>query len=343
MRSATRVLTAPSFSQRSWHLLRLQRPAGMLAAPVPASADTTEMSIDDYTGEPKKKRRSRQNFTWGQLSVLERVFETDPLPRQALLQELSNRLDITPRCVQVWFQNRRQKFKAMHQAMGQAPPSLRKSSSYATSLEKLLPDLAPAPSHAASTQLHETPSSLQMPSPHMQAYAANIGPPVGMEPAVPQIAGTSVPAPVSAPGAASSAAQLPMWPSTNESTPVSVDAMHMVRYVGMQGKHPIFEMRPPADAIAAACGRHFVQAANGVVMHIALDGTASCTYVPHVVLPQAAASAGAMPAPYVAPLARWPDVVPQAVPHATAPTQHDAADALAMLTGAAEAQCRSTT
>ena len=121
----------------------------------------------------KKKRRSRQNFSWGQLSVLERVFETDPLPRQALLQELSNRLDITPRCVQVWFQNRRQKFKAMHQAMGQVPPTLKNASNWLPSLETLLPDLGPQPQRATTSQIRETapkvcpvPSPFRPPSPH---------------------------------------------------------------------------------------------------------------------------------------------------------------------------------
>ena len=94
--------------------------------------------------EPQaKKRRSRQNFSWRQISVLEQVFETDPLPRQALVAELAQRLSISPRCVQVWFQNRRQKWKNMHQAIGQEPPVLKNSSSRLTSLEKLLPDLAP--------------------------------------------------------------------------------------------------------------------------------------------------------------------------------------------------------
>ena len=116
---------------------------------------------DDDEGPPetaaeKKKRRSRQNFSWTQLSVLERVFETDPLPRQCLLLELSNRLDITPRCVQVWFQNRRQKFKAMHHAMGQVPPPLKNASSRLTSLESLLPDLGPEPPRITSAQLRES-------------------------------------------------------------------------------------------------------------------------------------------------------------------------------------------
>ena len=117
--------------------------------PMPAWSPPSSEERDDGGGGEKKKRRSRQNFSWSQLSVLERVFETDPLPRQALLLELSNRLDITPRCVQVWFQNRRQKFKAMHQAAGQVPPTLKNASSWLTSLETLLPDLAPEPPHVA--------------------------------------------------------------------------------------------------------------------------------------------------------------------------------------------------
>ena len=119
------------------------------ATSMPAWSSPLGEERDDGGGGEKKKRRSRQNFSWSQLSVLERVFETDPLPRQALLLELSNRLDITPRCVQVWFQNRRQKFKAMHQAMGQVPPTLKNASSWLTSLETLLPDLAPEPPHVA--------------------------------------------------------------------------------------------------------------------------------------------------------------------------------------------------
>ena len=91
-----------------------------------------------------------------QLSVLERVFETDPLPRQALLQELSYRLDVTPRCVQVWFQNRRQKFKSAHLTQGLQPPTLKNASSWLTSLETLLPDLGPEPQRVTASQLRES-------------------------------------------------------------------------------------------------------------------------------------------------------------------------------------------
>jgi len=92
---------------------------------------------------PKKKPRQRQNFTWRQMMLLEQVFETDPLPRQALVNEIANHLQITPRCVQVWFQNRRQKWKTMHLNMGKEPPPLKNQlrSRFETNLDQLLPTL----------------------------------------------------------------------------------------------------------------------------------------------------------------------------------------------------------
>lgn len=102
----------------------------------------------DLYGAPDSsdaKRRKRQDFTWSQISVLEHVFETNPLPRQALINELSKRLSLTPRTTQVWFQNRRQKWRAMHHAWGQPAPVLKNAANRTTSLEKLLPDLKDKP------------------------------------------------------------------------------------------------------------------------------------------------------------------------------------------------------
>jgi TolA-binding protein len=99
----------------------------------------------DGEDEPRKKGRTRQNFTWRQVSILEQVFDADPRPRQALRSALANKLGIHPRCVQVWFQNRRQRYKAMHQAMGQTAPPLQSTMMSATqllNLEKSNPQMA---------------------------------------------------------------------------------------------------------------------------------------------------------------------------------------------------------
>src|SRR5918911_4643341 len=53
-----------------------------------------------------RRRTSRQ-----QLKVLEKAFNENPKPHAAVRQALAQKLNMTPRGVQVWFQNRRAKAK----------------------------------------------------------------------------------------------------------------------------------------------------------------------------------------------------------------------------------------
>jgi len=57
--------------------------------------------------------RKRQRTTPEQLEVLEKVYETEKLPNSDLRKELAVKLKMTPRRVQVWFQNKRAKEKRM--------------------------------------------------------------------------------------------------------------------------------------------------------------------------------------------------------------------------------------
>ncbi|KAG0331214.1 hypothetical protein BG004_001772 [Podila humilis] len=55
--------------------------------------------------------KHRQRVTRSQLKVLEKAFAENPLPPGSTRQQLSIRLSMTPRTIQIWFQNRRAKSK----------------------------------------------------------------------------------------------------------------------------------------------------------------------------------------------------------------------------------------
>lgn len=55
--------------------------------------------------------KHRKRTSKSQLKILEKTFETNKKPDSALRNQLSEQLGMTPRSVQVWFQNRRAKQK----------------------------------------------------------------------------------------------------------------------------------------------------------------------------------------------------------------------------------------
>jgi len=64
--------------------------------------------------EVSQQPRKRQRTTPEQLEVLEKVYEHEKLPNSDLRKELAVKLKMTPRRVQVWFQNKRAKEKRMY-------------------------------------------------------------------------------------------------------------------------------------------------------------------------------------------------------------------------------------
>jgi len=76
-------------------------------AVLPQSPDSTKKNVG--TNQPKKRQRTSPS----QLEVLENVYQQEKLPSSDLRKELAVKLKMTPRRVQVWFQNKRAKEKRL--------------------------------------------------------------------------------------------------------------------------------------------------------------------------------------------------------------------------------------
>lgn len=68
--------------------------------------DPSHVDLRTFYPYTPNEVKHRKRTTSAQLKVLEGIFKTDTKPNAALRTRLALQLDMTPRGVQVWFQNR---------------------------------------------------------------------------------------------------------------------------------------------------------------------------------------------------------------------------------------------